>query len=352
MFNNEKPSSYFVFVGTYASEESEGIHLLRFDAEEGRLHRLGGAAGVVNPSFLALDAARSRLFAVSETKEGAVVSYRYELETGRVTEINRQPTLGASPCHLQVDDTGKWLFVVNYRGGSLCLFPIAEDGTIGEMADSVQHQGNSVRTDRQDGPHPHSVIQIPQTNFWLVPDLGTDRLYIYKHDPLKGKLYRHGEVQTDAGSGPRHATTDQERNLLYVIEELSSTITGYRYDVENGSFTRIDSIGTLPEFFSGANICADIHMDPSRNVLYGSNRGHDSIAVFRILEDGKLEALDHTSTLGKAPRNFALVAGEPYMLVANQETDSIVVFELSDTGVPVPNGQSFNITKPVCVKVL
>jgi 6-phosphogluconolactonase len=344
---------YDVFVGTYSPAAEPGIHWLRFDAGAGRLRRIASAAGTDNPSFLAVDEGRRLLFAVSETDEGAVVSYRYDPDAGTIAELSRQPTCGAAPCYVSFDAAGSQLLLVNYSSGSVALYPVDADGTIGEIADRIQHSGSSVRHGRQEGPHPHSIVQMPGGPHWLVPDLGTDTLYVYRHDREKKKLVLQAQARTEPGSGPRHAAFHPAEPYVYVIEELSSTIASYRYDGTEGTLTPVSIVRTLPDGSTGGNTCADIHFDATGAFLYGSNRGHDSIAVFRVLEGGELKPLGHVPTGGRTPRNFALVPGAPFLLAANQDSDSIVVFRLSaETGMPEPNGQALTVRKPVCLQVL
>jgi 6-phosphogluconolactonase len=344
---------YDVFVGTYSPAAEPGIHWLRFDAGTGRLMRIGGTAGIDNPSFLTVDEGRRLLFAVSETDEGAVVSYRFDPASGTITELNRQPTYGSAPCYVSFDATCSRLLLVNYSSGSVALYPVHADGTIGEIADRIVHHGSGVRPDRQKGPHPHSIVKMPGGPYWLVPDLGTDTLYVYRHDPEKKKLVLHGQVRTEPGAGPRHAAFHPTEPYVYVTEELSSTIASYRYDGTEGTLTPARIVRTLPDNDTGGNTCADIHLDRAGSFLYGSNRGHDSIAVFRVLEQGELKPLGHVPTGGRTPRNFTLVPGAPFLLAANQDSDSIVVFDLSaETGMPEPNGHTLTVRKPVCLQVL
>lgn len=346
-------SDYYIFVGTYSPAAEQGIHLLRFESGSGRLTRIGGTGGIENASFLTADERRRLLFSVSETGEGAIVSYRYDLESGSITELSRQPTYGAAPCYVSTDASGSWLYTVNYTSGSIVLYPVHADGTIGEAAERIEHHGSSIRSDRQMEPHPHAIVPMPDSPYWLVPDLGTDTLYVYRHDPVRGKLIEHARVRTEPGAGPRHAAFHPSEPYVYVINELDSTIVSYRYDPAEGTMTAAHVVHTLPEGYSGESTCADIHVDETGSFVYGSNRGHDSIAVFRILEQGKLEPLGHVATGGRTPRNFTLVPGTPFVLAANQDSDSILVFELPlGSGVPQPAGQSMAIGKPVCLHVL
>jgi 6-phosphogluconolactonase len=352
MDNKIKQQDFYVFAGSYSNTQQEGIQLLYFNSVQGTLKRLGGIAGVENPAFLTFDLERSRLFAVSEVEEGQVIAYSVDLLSGSIKEVNRQSTQGASPCHLTVDPTGRWLFTVNYTSGSVCLFPIAEDGSIGPIADFIEHSGSSVNPDRQKEPHPHSIFRYPNSSYLFVPDLGTDQVYIYTHDPSKGKLNLHATAPATAGSGPRHLEFHPSKPYVYVIQELDSTIAFYTLDEATQNLTLQQSESTLPNGFSGESTCADIHLSTSGLYLYGSNRGDDSIVTFQIAEDGRLERVGHASSMGEIPRNFVVLPDGKHMLVANQESDSIIVMLLGADGVPIPTGERYEMKKPVCLKVL
>lgn len=344
----------YVFTGSYAGETEQAVGWLLFDKETGGLERIGGASGIANPSFLTVDTARSRLFAVSETDQGEVVSYAIDWEHRTLTEINRQPTKGAAACHVTVDETGLWLTLVNYSSGTVCLYPIAEQsGAIGEMADFIRHTGSSVNADRQESPHPHSIYPIlGRSGEYLVPDLGTDKLYTYVLDKAGGKLQLLGEIRTTPGSGPRHAAFHPTERIVYVIHELDSTIGVYESGAGGEELTLRQSVSTLPSGFQGVSTCAEVVVSPSGRFVYGSNRGHDSIAVFRVADGGNLEAIGHVPTLGRTPRNFTLLADGSYLLAANQDSDSIVVMKMGEGGIPVPTGNLFATAKPVCLQAV
>jgi 6-phosphogluconolactonase len=354
MDNKMTQQNAYVFAGSYTESEQEGIQLLYFDSEQGKLKRLGGISGVKNPSFLALDPERSRLFAVSEVEEGQVIAFSVDLHSGVIKEVNRQSTQGASPCHLNVDPTGRWLFAVNYTSGSICLFPIENNGAIGPIADFIQHTGNSIQSDRQETPHPHSIFNNKNSfsPYQFVPDLGTDQIYIYSLDASQGKLNLHATTPTMPGSGPRHLVFHPSKPYVYAIQELDSTIAFFTIDEDCTELILQQTISTLPDDFSGENYCADIHISTSGKYLYGSNRGDDSIVTLRIAEDGKLERVGHTSTLGQTPRNFAVLPDGKHMLVANQDSDTIIVMSLGTDGIPSPNVERYEMGKPVCLVVL
>jgi 6-phosphogluconolactonase len=353
MDNKMTQQDAYIFVGSYTESERVGIQLLSFDSVQGKLIRLGGISGVKNPAFLAWDPERSRLFAVSEVEEGQVIAYSVDLHSGEIKEVNRQSTQGAAPCHLNVDPTGRWLYSVNYTGGSVCLFPIEDNGAIGPIADFIQHTGSSIQAGRQEAPHPHSIFSNTSSfsPYQFVPDLGTDQIYIYSLDASIGKLNLHATTPTTPGSGPRHLVFHPAKPYVYVIQELDSTIAFFMIDGENAKLSLQQTISTLPNDFSGENYCADIHISTSGMYLYGSNRGDDSIVTYRIIEDGKLEWVGNSTTMGLTPRNFAMLPDGEHMLVANQDSDSIIVMSLGADGVPTPTGENYKTQKPVCLKV-
>ncbi|WP_162463389.1 lactonase family protein [Paenibacillus psychroresistens] len=352
MGNTINQQDVYILAGSYSESEQEGIQLLRFNIAEGTIKRVGGIAGVENPAFLAIDPERSRFYAVSEVEEGQIIAFTYDLNSGEIKEVNRQSTQGSSPCHLTVDATGSWLFSVNYSSGSVCLFPIAEDGSIGPIADFKQHTGSSISLDRQQEPHPHSIFSYPDSNYLFVPDLGTDEIYIYSHNALEGKLHLLAAAPATAGAGPRHVDFHPTKPYVYVIQELDSTIAFYTFDEQTKSLSLQQTLSTLPHDFSGESYCADIHISASGSYVYGSNRGDDSVAVFRIAEDGRIEWAGSSSTKGEIPRNFVIMPNGEYLLAANQDSHSIIVLSLGADGIPTPTGESYEMNKPVCLKVI
>lgn len=339
-----------LFVGTYGSASDGGIHEFRMDTEEGTLERYGGVSGIENASFLALSRDGTKLFAVSETMEGEVVSYRVDLHTKALQEISRQPTYGAHPCFLMPDASERWLLLVNYSTGKVCVYPILEDGGIGEVTDQIQHEGRSIRDDRQKEAHPHSIYSIPGTNLWLVPDLGNDSVYTYKLDTERGKLIQFIQTKVKPGAGPRHLALHPTKPFVYVIEELSSSISVFKLDPADGALTYLQTETTLPNDFSGESTCAEIVVSADGLNVYGSNRGHDSIASFRVREDGLLQSIGFTSSGGVKPRNFVLAPGGKFIIVANQDSDSLVILRRNEDGSLESTGNQYTVSKPVCVK--
>jgi|HigsolmetaGSP12D_1036236.scaffolds.fasta_scaffold00401_9 6-phosphogluconolactonase len=344
-------SEYEIWAGTYSPAEREGIVRLRFDADRGSLERTGGTSGTDNPSFLAVDPARGLLFAVSETADGQVVSYRIDRSTGGLAEIGRQPSHGDAPCHLTLDPSGRWLLAANYGSGSVSVYPVAQDGAIGPIAGQAAHRGGSVNRQRQEGPHAHSVFPVPSSPFYLVSDLGTDTIYTYRLNGDSGKLEPQAETKARPGSGPRHLAFHPRLPVVYSIEELSSTITVYALDARSGSLSPLQTVSALPEGYAGSNTCAEVQVSPSGAYVYGSNRGHDSIAVFRAGSDGRLAPAGHAPTGGRTPRHFALTPDGGWLLAANQDSDAIAVLKIGDDGVPRETGTVCRVNRPVCLKI-
>ncbi|WP_020618671.1 lactonase family protein [Paenibacillus daejeonensis] len=344
---------WHVYVGTYQSAGEESIRHLVFDSQAGSLREDVGISGAERPSFLATDTERNRLYAVCEIDEPQVVGYLLNPQSGVLEEINRQPIPGMHACHVSLHPSGDWLYVANYSSGNICLFPIDEEGRLGPLADQQEHSGSGPREDRQDGPHTHSIVTEPWSGRLLVPDLGTDRIYVYDLDRLAGKLRFHGEAVAPAGAGPRHLAFHASSPIVYCADELSSSVSAYKYRPEDGSLTLLQTISTLPDDGDPAtNTCGDIHISMCGGLLYVSNRGHDSLATFRIGEDGELTLIGCPSVQGQTPRNFAVVPDGRHVLVANQDTDSIIVMALDEEGVPAPQGERFETDKPVCLKLI
>jgi 6-phosphogluconolactonase len=347
-----------VYVGTYTRGQSEGIYLCRLDLATGRLDGLTLAGETVNPSFLALHPTGRFLYAVGEIanfggeRTGAVNAFRIDPQTGLLTLLNQQPSAGTGPCHVIVDRGGQNVLVANYGSGSAACLPIGEDGRLGEPSSSVQHEGSSVDPRRQRGPHAHAIELDPAGRYAFVPDLGLDQVVIYRF-AAAGRLTPNDPpwAAVAPGSGPRHLAFHPGGRFAYVINELASTVTAFRYHADRGALETIETVTTLPEGFEGKNTTAEIFVHPSGRFVYGSNRGHDSIAVFAVDDaTGGLRPVGHESTRGETPRNFAIDPTGRYLLAANQATDDVVVFRIDPaTGALRPTGHSLEVPTPVCL---
>lgn len=353
------PDSIRVYFGTYTSEGgSRGIYMSQFNPQTGTLTPAELAAEVGNPSFLAVSPQRGLLFAVSEMsgpagKGGAVSSLAVDGKTGHLTLLSQAPSGGAGPCHLSVDHTGRFVLVANYGSGNVSCLPVGEDGRLGPATDSVQHSGSSVNAQRQSGPHAHWVDVDPANRFALVCDLGLDQIRVYQFDALRGTLRPNAPpfVAITPGAGPRHFAFHPNGRWGYVVNEMGSTVTALDYDAEHGRLEARGTVGTLPADSTLPSTTAEIQVHPSGRFLYASNRGHDSIAVFRIApETGALEPAGQVPSGGKTPRCFAVEPGGRYLLAANQGSDNIVVFRIApETGGLTSTGASIEVPKAVCV---
>ena len=357
---SKQPREFTLYVGTYTSGKSEGIYGYRMDRLSGALTRFN-AFKSVNPSFLTIDRSKRYLYAVNEVGEyagkpgGGVSAFAIDPLTGNLRLLNEQATQGADPCYLTVDSRKRFLLVANYTGGSICVLPVRSDGTLGMLSDLQQHEGSGVK-EQQKGPHAHCIILDRSERHALAADLGIDKVMIYQFDQSNGKLTPATQpwVQLQAGAGPRHLTFHPNGKYLYVISELDSTLTVFRYNEQNGTLSQIETVSTLPSEFTGVSYCADVHVSPSGKFLYGSNRGHDSIVVFEIDPGtGKLTLVQHVSTQGSWPRNFTLDPAGRFLLVANQRTDNVVTFSIDlRSGQLTPTGVTEQIPSPVCLKFL
>ena len=350
-----------VYIGTYTRGESKGIYLCRLDLATGRLVVQGVAAEVENPSFLAIHPNRQFLYAAGEIgrfagkSSGAVSAFAVAAATGQLTLLNQQPSGGGGPCHVVVDATGQCVLVANYGAGSVAALPLRADGRLEAPATVIQHQGSSVHPQRQKGPHAHSINLDAANRFAFAPDLGLDRILIYRLDPAAAKLTPHEPpfAALTPGAGPRHFAFHPNRKFAYVINELQSTVTAFAYDAEAGALTMLQTTSTLPADFRDSNTTAEVQVHPSGKFLYGSNRGHHSIAVFTIdPATGSLTAVQHESTQGQTPRNFGIDPSGTYLLAANQDSHNVVVFRIDPaTGKLTPTGHQAAVPWPVCVKM-
>ncbi len=353
-------AQYFVYLGTYTGGQSagKGIYVARLDTATGTLSDPELAAEVSNPSFLALHPNGRYLYAVGETggpKGGAVSAFSIDRATGRLSLLNQVSSRGSGPCHLAVDKTGRYVIVVNYGSGSTAAFSLREDGSLGESTAFVQHAGASVHPKRQQGPHAHSVNLSPDNRFAVVADLGLDQILVFRFDAAKGALEPNEppHAKVTPGSGPRHFAFHPSGRFAYVINELASTLTAFTWDPKRGVLSEIETVGTLPKDFAGENYTAEVVVHPNGRFLYGSNRGHDSLAVFSIDGHGRLKLVEHVSTQGQFPRNFALDPSGTYLLAANQRSNNVVVFRVDPrTGRLSPTGRQIQVGSPVCVRFL
>jgi 6-phosphogluconolactonase len=346
-----------VFIGTYTSPASRGIYVSRLDPASGQLSAPTLAAEARNPSFLASTPDGRFLYAVNELNEvdgtpgGSVTAYAVDKATGTLKKLNAQSTVGGGPCHVSV--VGRLVFVANYGGGSIAAYPIEADGSLKPASSFVQHTGASVDPQRQKGPHAHGVTPDPSGRFLYVPDLGLDKVFVYRIDAAKGALTAATPpfAAITPGAGPRHVALSADGRRVYVITEMGMTIEVFERAPATGALTRVQTISTLP---AGQDVAkgfstAEILLHPSGRFLYGSNRGHDSLAVYAVAPDtGRLTLVEHVPTGGKMPRAFTIDPSGAFLIAGNQNSDQVVAFRIdAKSGRLTPAGQPVAVGKPV-----
>ncbi|CAM2846062.1 lactonase family protein [Paenibacillus sediminis] len=346
-----------LFIGSYAEASDPGVYVYSFDETTGELTRLHQVSGIKNPTFLNLDAQHKKLYSIGETvsndgkKVGEVISFAVDTGKGTLTELNRVQSTDATTCHIQRDAEDRYLIVASYHGGKIGLLSLEENGMVGKLLDMKQHEGKGAHPERQSQPHPHSAFFSPDGRFIFVPDLGIDRIRAYTINHDSKKLEFHGETATHPGAGPRHLAFHPNGNLAFVINEVDSSITSFRYDAEAGQLHTIETVSTLPAEFQGENTTAEIRVSNDGKYLYGSNRGHDSIVVYAIdAQSGKLTYVEHVPTEGGHPRHFTLTPNGNYLISANRDSNNLTVFRVNQqTGKLEYTGRSAEVSKPVCV---
>lgn len=350
-----------MYVGTYTTggEREEGIYIFEVLRENGSLKPLSSVKGFENPSYLAIG---KNLYSVMEVnffagkKEGGVGSFSIDRKSGDVAFIGGAPSGGRAPCHIWINKKETFLFSANYTEGTVSVFPIDSRGNIQEASARIVHEGSGPNVKRQQKAHAHYVMLTPDEKYLCAVDLGMDKVMVYKFDENKGtlELFENSEVSLRPGCGPRHMTFDVSGKYAYVINELASDVAVLSYDPDRGKFEVLDYVSTLMEEFDGENYCSAIHLSPCGKYLYGSNRGHDSIAVFELDEGGRVISLKATvATGGKFPRDFAIEPDGNFLYAANQNTSDIFVFSIDKaTGMPRATGDVVNVPSPVCIKFL
>lgn len=347
------------FIGTYTKSKrgeehrKEGIYLCKVDSGSGQLSVQSMVVSNENPSYVRLHPGRRYLYAVNELDKGRASSFAVDPSTAELTLLNSQPTGGATPCFAGYDPEGKFLMVANYSSGNLTVFPIRADGKLDPHSDLVTHVGSGPYLGKQ--AHAHSIAFDPSGAYAIAADLGIDRLLVYKLDRVHGilNLIEGSGAAAKPGAGPRHFIFHPNGQILYCANELNSTVLVCSWDGSKGLLTPVQDISTLPVGFAGENAVADIHLNPSASTLYVSNRGHNSLAVFRVAADGELTSMGHVGSGGKIPRNFAVDPGGKWLYVANQNSNNVVSFRIdSESGMPQETGNVLQVPSPVCIELV
>jgi 6-phosphogluconolactonase len=347
--------SYNLLIGTYTtSPESDGLYVYDFDSQTGDTKFKSKIAGVENPSYLDISRDGKHLYTVNESRNGGISSFTFNRATGNIVFINHVSSGGAGPCYVTVDDRNRYVFAGNYGSGSLCAVPLKEDGSLGDDIQFIQQEGSGVDKSRQKGPHVHCTVLSPDNRYLLTANLGTDKVCIYQFDAAKiSQPLTPADpafISVKAGSGPRHIVFHPNSKFAYMISEMGGTITAFDY--KDGKLFEKQMITMLSPDFKGRVGAADIHVSPDGKFLYGSNRGDaNDLVVYKIDKKGKLQYIGHQQTMGKAPRNFVIDPTGNFLLVANQDSDEIIIFRRDQkTGLLTPTGGKIQVYKPVCLK--
>jgi 6-phosphogluconolactonase len=350
-----------VYISTYGTDR-DGIYLAELNPRTGDLKLLHRAVALKNVQFLAIHPNQRFLYATCDvddypaTKGGAVAAFKVDASTAGLTPLNHQSAHGELPCHLSVDRQGKHALVANYMGGSVAALPIGNDGTLGRATSAVYHEGSSVNKENQAGPHPHAINLDAANRYALVADLGLDKLLVYRFDAATGRLAPNepNALAVAPGAGPRHIALHPNGKWVYVINELDSTVNALRYDSKTGVLTMMHTVSTLPAGAKVENITGEIEVHSNGKFLYGSNRGHDSIAVFAIdQETGRITAVDYFPAGGRTPRHFNIDPSGKFLLSANMDSDSITVHQIDTaSGKLTPLAHEIKVQQPQCIEFL
>jgi len=346
----------FVYFGSHRAGPNLGFSLAHFDTDTGVLTTPVFLTEARAPAFFAIHPDRRHLYTCNSGSPGGVSAYAIEPHTGALTLLNRELAGGGDTSYLSLDRTGRFALAANYDGGNLAVFALKPDGSLGDWTAFDQHTGKSVNPQRQTHAYAHSIVTDPTNRFVLVADLGVDKLYVYRFDEKTGALKPNDPafVAVAPGSGPRHVKFHPNGRWVYLINEIASTVIGYDWDSAHGTLTEFQTVSTLPADFKGTSACAELEVHPNGKFLYGSNRGHDSLAVFAIDEaNGRLTPVQHVSSGGKTPRNFAFDPTAQWIICTNHGSDNAVVFRVDDTtGRLTQTGEPVPVPGPFCERFL
>ncbi len=349
-----------VFISAFAPGDDGAIHAFKLDSETGALKLVHRTTDVEHPFFLALSPDKKFLYSIhapgqfgGKTNE-QIAAFKILDNSGRLKLLNRQSALGTAACYLDVDATGKTVLVANYSSGSVASLPIQADGSLGKAASFVQHKGSSVNPKRQTAPHAHCIVVSPDNRFAFAADLGLDQVLGYRLDAAAAKLTANTQpfVKSPAGVGPRHLIFHPNGKWIFVINEIANSVSRFDYQAKTGTLTIGQTISTVPKDFDGSSHCADLKITPDGKFLYGTNRGHDSIACYRIGDGGTLTLLAIEPSLGKGPQNLAIAASGKLLLCANMPGKNVVVFRIdAKTGGLKSIGEPVSMPSPSCILI-
>ena len=343
--------NYHVYVSSASPVDSAGIYWYSFNETNGNLNFTGKSNRLKASSYLNISPSGKYLYSVAD---GKINAFSVSAKTGELSFLNSQSVTGG-PCYVSVDKTGNWVFVANYGTGTIDVFSVTGRTGLAKVHQTILQKGSSVNKERQKSAHPHMILSGPDNKFVLVPDLGADKIFVYPFNEKTGLLDESFSLGVNAapGSGPRHFEFHPEGKYVYVLNELSSTVTAYSWDKLTGKLSEIETEKLLPEDFTEFNKSADIHLTPDGRFLYASNRGHNSITAFKVLKDGKLDFMHRFPSGGDYPRNFFISPGGNYMLVANKHSGNIIVYKINkQSGMLSKEHKITGITSPQCIKFI
>lgn len=344
-------NKFNLLIGTYTNKcDSKGIYVYEFDTKTAEFNFLNATKNVINPSYLSVSDDDKVLYAVNEDgAKSTISSFKYDIFSGKLDLLNKTKAEGLDPCHIISDD--KNVITANYSSGNISVFGKNTDGSITEAKQQVQHYGAGINAQRQKSPHVHMVYFSPDKKFVLATDLGNDKVYSYLYNPAASSeiLKIKDTVSVKAGGGPRHLTFSKDGKFVYLLQELDGKIIVYSY--LDGNLKEINEATIVSKDFKGTIVAADIHISPDGKFLYATNRGTaNTISIFKILKSGKLECVGQTSTLGKTPRSFVIDPSGNFLLVANQNSNAIVIFKRNKkTGNITYTGKKILLCSPVCL---
>ncbi len=349
-----------IFISAFAPGEKGAIHAYKMNPQTGEFKLVERTSDVEHPFFLAASPDNKFLYSIHAPgkfsgKDNEFVSaFALEGRTGKLKLLNRQSSQGTASCYLDIDKSGKAVVVANYTTGSVACLPVKEDGSLGEPETFIQHTGSSVNPQRQKEPHAHCSVISPDQKFVFAADLGLDKILAYQLNPETAELTPAAQpfVRTIPGAGPRHLTFHPDGKQMYAINELKNSITEFDYNPESGMLIEGQTISTLPEDFTGTSHCADLKFTPDGKFLYGTNRGHDSIAAYQVDDQGKLTLIEITPSLGKGPQNLAVTTDGKFLICANMPGNNVVVFQIdAKSGKLSPVGDPVEIPSPSCIMI-
>lgn len=347
-----------MYVGTFSERGSMGIYVYQVYRENMRFDLLQTIISKGSPSFIDLSPDGKFLFSANriglDTEEelGSVTSFSIDPGTGKLTKIYDQSSFGNSPCHVSVHPSGKYLIVCHYKGANIVVLPVDENGKIGEATENIQLEGRGTIMPQQSQPHPHSAIPSADGKFIYVSDLGQDKILIYKFDPSNGKLLPADQpfIRTIPGAGPRHFIFRPDGNIAFSSEEISSSISSYKVDQEDGGLQLIQRLPALPPAFFGENSSADVHTAVEGKYVYISNRGYNGLAMYKVSGNGKMKNIGYMPTIGTTPRAFLPDPEGKFMLVGNRESDEINIFTIEKDGTLKDTSAYLPVPANSCIK--